>query len=478
MKYGRGFALITIGCLLLAGCGRKDVVYEVSPLEGFDSEGELEATASDIGSSLLRDKLGIGEATRWKEDYTFDNTTVAVNAYLEVPEASDMYVIKLKEHYYSNEEKKAIAETLFDADSIKVNVNKEPSRQWADASIELCNEAIENSVSLKSRSAHMVSFNKVDEKVYHTYIEKLHNEYSSLPDSSEISEAVGDYSANHYIGTSNGIEYMLDFKVNPETNRSGFSFMPKDWSDLTGVDVAQPLHPGMTIQQYGVAADNDFSITVEEASKKVNDLCASLGLEHMNIQTYEQLVFYTADGYNITGIVGKGYFFLLGRGYEGTNIHSYPIYYKNNVVLTDREETALPYSRETMKIGICDNGITYLTMEGPMDMVGEPEKATLIDIDKVKNILVNEAATEAKVVKSKWGMLLLSYMRIPDSTEPDTYRFIPAWAMNSYSLDYLFSTSTDANIWINAIDGSNLADYENDYIDFEPVEDFFDPLVF
>lgn len=477
MKKGKLIILPIICSMIIAGCGRQDVDMTVSELQGaidggtFANAAESEVSNTGEDTGRLMSELGIKE-TKWKETLGYGDKKVIMSATISVPNADSMYVIKVKEHYYSNEEKKTIAEAIFDKDSIRVNVDSESGKEWCRQALNIC-ELSRRTLDSSDRNGVWGYIND-EECRYMTDMltEIATTKMAESAQSESITEDVGDYSANHYIGMRDGHEYTLDFYVNPDGNASSWHLLAENPNEFfPGYTTYRKSVIGEVIDYYPTGTVNKCELSAEEAAAPLVDIASKIGIDYMSLVTANTI--HTIGMDNESGesdLIMDGYELTLAREYMGSFCDP-RIHYSNAGAITDADARPA-YPRERAYAEVNEYGIMRIDVEGQLDIVGEPEKAGLLGFEDVK-VCIGEIASDITVgVNTNWSRLLLTYARIPSADEPDTYSYVPVWRVSHDATTFDYSPDiAEDNAWVNAIDGSKIEPLRNSDVDYLPVQE-------
>ena len=431
--------------MLFTGCEKQEIVYEVESRQKLMEIGvNKQETDKDTGDTL-KDKFAF-EEMKWQEEIASNGNSVKIKAPIIVPDARDMYTVKVTEHYPDNEDKKALIEKLFDEGTVKVNVNKVPTAQWADKTFNIIDELEKR----YSANAELMQYCAIEK-------EKIKEGYSDLPQIDSISADAGDYSANHYIGTCEGIEYTLDFFTDPTDNRCLWQFRASDRSYFhdNAVEVLSVFAPHYSI------GSNECIMGEEEAISQVDEFVSKIGYPHMKTAMTATLTF----GVNAHGDDYRtdfdGYYCVLSRQIEDTladaSSHYIDIEGKTgNPLIYDGKNIDKPYDSERMIVEINDRGIISVICSGWMDEVSQPEPVKLLSFNEVKEkfrTIIKENATGNKV---DFTHLYLTYVKVREKTDENTYTYTPVWRLNRYDWRFLGMDTQGLNYYISATDGSRI----------------------
>lgn len=426
----------------LTGCGKEEAAYD----EGAAAKEQEAFTESS--SLLLRDMLGVGNETKWKERVEGMNGTIEIDADLVIPDTEYLYTMEAEKYYVTAEDKKRIVEYFADADTIKVDKESVPTKENLQKQMEINGETI----SILEEGGYAADALRLP--LYRYEQERLKALFENAKTADEISEEPGDYSEDFYIGSKGDIDYTFSFYADESRNRSA-------WRVEGHID-------GEFYDAWSLHADQDnqCSMTKEEAEQKALKICEELGLPDMAVAiTYD--VEWLADNsfpkdedeivYNPEMDV-NGYAVWLGRAVDGvpTEISRY---FDEDKYL-DIEKETLPYSTERVQVILTDDGILGVFYQGILTdgEMGEPVK--VLSLNRIKEIYREELKkVDAERGLGERRMLKLTYMKVVDENNPNKFRFIPAWNLSVWdemTVEQYESTVTFCSIWINAMDGSRI----------------------
>lgn len=372
----------------LSGCGKQEVVYD-------ETSDVKEQEVNKTSSMSLRDMLGCGEETVWREDIEGANGTIKIMAPINIPDTESLYTVETEKYYVTAEDKKSLAEYFMDADTIKVDKESVTTRE-------------------------------------------------ATGNSDEISGEPGDYSEDFYTGSRNGVDYAISFYADEGQNRSAWRLYSAS-EDRQWLDSLDAYH------------SNQCSMTAEEAQEKAVKLCEELGLPSMtpvivnDLEWIDESLQYTTPGYTSEY---NGYVVELARSVNGvaTDI----TYYSDNGESGDGELTEIPYSTEQVIVVLTDDRIVEVFYKGILTdgKMGKPVK--LLSLEQIKEIFRKELEKEEMEGVVRWEELTLTYMRVPDENNPNTFRYIPVWRLSQIYQNESMQQWPGGYILLNAMDGSRI----------------------
>lgn len=456
MGFKKWILEIMVLMLLLTGCGKEEVVYDVeNSSENQIVEEEGHSSGIMTGDSLS-ERLGI-TTTVWKETIHSDGGEVYVNATIDVPEASNMHTLEVSEHYYTPEEKKELVKYFLGEDDVKVNVDRVETLEWAQKRIEYCDNAINNEYNSREKSFVNMFVNEKEELMLR----------SNLPLKKDVSEAITDYSENHYICEKDGVEYTLSFDMNEEENRSYWSMVALSEEDFPD----KRFYP---LYRPDAAENNLCQMTEEEACKKAETICDELGLTNMKAVSVQDLLIH---GNVLASDLSEqsrhnGYYIVLARNIDGVSV-DYKRYYEKNIYL-DTDTIINGYPPEKVVIALNDNGLIEMTYEGCLTVDDMGSSVKLLEFEQIREIFRTELEKLSEESQT-WRGLSLEYIRIENASNANQYRYIPIWRLSSDEpYDELGHSPAYYNIFINAMDGSRIYMEEEGGIYYTTVDEYLD----
>jgi len=446
--------------LLLAACKKEEVIYHTEDSSKENQLDEVETSGVQKSGGNLAEQLGVTD-TVWKETLSANGEDIYVNATIVVPDVSDMYTLEVSEHYYTPEEKKQLVEYFMGTDNVKVNLDKVPTKEWAQKRIERCNNVVGSDYPANEGS-YAKSF--LNEK------KRLEGMMSTLPAKEDVSDVITDYSENHYICNKEGVEYTLSFDVNEEENRSSWMMSAVNENDFAD----RGLYPIYNTSGF----DNNLSkMTKEEACKKAEAICEDIGLTDMKALSVDDLLI-QSRGFASDSTENSrcdGYYIVLTRGIENIAVNCTRYYGEDMYLDTERMKNG--YAPEKVIIAINDNGLLEMTYEGCLtkEAMGRPVK--LLEYEQIQNIIRSELE-HSEAQSNTWRGLSLEYIRVWNEVKSDQYTYIPAWCF-SVDAPYEQSNSNPASytIWVNAIDGSRIDLKEEGVIYYQTIDDELDLMM-
>lgn len=423
--------------IVAAGCGRQEVSYEDDDIAATDDQTVVnEGNVGDAAGGTLKESLGIGEEWRWSEDIGNDTGIVEVAAELVIPEVSQMYTVEVEKYFYTPEDKKRVLDYFLDIDSVKVDLENVslPTKEHISEEIASLEDSLEQ---LKQDGE--------DTAYVETKIATLKLQLADAPDASDVSEDVGDYSQNYYMGTKKEIPFFLAFQIDEENNYSTWTLQAKDMScfNSQGNDDILPRTNGFLLNQ------NLCSMSSEEAVKQAETICEELGITHMKAVWVSDLVWDwgqaepECNGYEIT----------LTRDINGVLVDNGLYWADNEDAVAMRQH---PYNAERIVIDINDSGVCYMCYEGILTegSIGNPVK--LLSYEQVKDVFREQIkAPSLEYCVSSFSCLELNYVRVVNEDSANVYCYIPAWRLGTYvRSSYNYVEGVIQNIWINAMDGT------------------------
>lgn len=431
-------------CLLLPGCGQRPVALG----EGENENGEAgQAQAMATG---LANVLGINEEI-WETEFAVQDEqvkNVKIYASLEIPNVDHMSVIGLKPKEFTEEEKKTIADSLFDSGSIDIQ-DKLPL-WYIEARLSELEQQLK--VFEYCKADPYYPWSDEDESAYEE-TKKAHKEMEALKDNtaSEKTPLPVDLE-NVFLGEAGGMHYMLAF------HGSGFSYRAANFDSF--------LHHAETTQNdviYCVpgsvaASKNICTMTEQEAKNQAQDFVNGMGLSGYTVGRIEPLMWVQYDDTNYEEWM-DGYHVVLVRNINGVDLSSTDysnVMFKYMHGKYNKDSFNFKYAEETINIFINDAGIYQCNLNYPYELEDMlSESTTMLSYEAVKSTIQSIIETEPNPYFStldsdrmQYTKLKLGYMRLENDGE---YALVPVWqllGMKNGSIDYL--------ICINAIDGSEI----------------------
>ena len=470
MKRRSLFLMLGLMSLALFGCGKQEVVYNTESTTTVENgEQASEQTTETATYGNLKETLGIGEETNWKETLQMSNGSVDFKTSITVPETKDMYTVTATEYYLTSEDKKKIAEYFMDADSIRVDkdamVTKEAlqnklhtyeqaigEKKYPDFQMIMPMDSYEKFVA--TNFPYMESPTTELLASYEKEVSRLTEIMDDAPAYADLDELSADYSADAYKGKKNDVEYSIFFFGDEERNRSAWSLQAVDMNHFLEIDVTTTELTGMElgeeVAEGFVPGTNLCQLTPEEAKEQAKGLCEDLGLYHMTPVSANVVQW---DNGSVKEI--NGYFVKLVRQIEGVAVDS-TIYMEEEKCI-DGENVELPYSTEIIEVCLNDKGIISVLSKGMLKQEQMSEPVKLLGFAEVQEVIRQELKSEKKGQIDGWQTLDLSYIRVESDGNENQYTYIPAWRLRINRLTEGFVLVSPRHyIWINAIDGSRI----------------------
>lgn len=409
------FLMITALC----GCGKKDVVYD----EGKNTQTQEKAN----GGSLL-DTLGVGEEKMWKEDVQ----GVEVSATYHIPDTTNLYTMEAEKYYVTKEDKKRIAEYFMDPDTIKVDKDSLPTRESIQEEIDI-NKKLKEYPDLAEDSRALCESEEA----------LLTQQLETVKDPEEISEDVGDYSEDFYIGSKGGTEYSLKFYADKDRNRSRWQIY---------ADTQDHIADGSSVE-----TENKCSMSREEAEQRAVKICQELGMPEMTPFCVHPLLWITYDEEAENGIGAEernGYVIELSRSIGGVPADIMEYFAWNATT------SVLHYSTEQVEVALTDDRVIDVVYNGMMTEGTAEGPVKILNMEQIKDVFRQEIVKDPENGDIRWRDLSLKYVRMNNPDNPDGFRYIPVWCLSERypgdAMNSTIQTITSPYIMINAMDGSRI----------------------
>lgn len=432
-------AWMSVVLLLLAGtgCGRQEVSYEDYDASKSDVQTLDKESATDTAGGTLKESLGVGEEWRWSEDIGNDNGIVEVAAELVIPEVSQMYTVEVEKYFYTPEDKKRLLNYFLEPDSVKVDLENVslPTKEHISAEIASLEDSIEE-----------YKQNGGDTREITTQIDALKSQLADAPSASDVSEDVGDYSQNFYIGSKDEIPFSLTFQIDDENNYSSWTLRTTDVSyfNSQGKDDTMPYGNGYLL------GNNLCSMSSEEAAKQAETICEELGITHMKTVWVSDLLWDWGQAepeYN-------GYEIVLTRDINGVLVDNAAYWIDDEDAVAAGQH---PYDAERIVIDINDSGICYMCYRGILTEGVTGKAVKLLSYEQVQDVFreqIKAPALEYYIGYSSFSCLELNYVRVVNEDNDNVYSYIPAWRLGLSDRSSNLAGDISMNIWINAMDGT------------------------
>lgn len=429
MRFGKTWICIALsGVMLFTACDKKEVVYNKEILEG-----ETETSPENSVQMGLSKALGVENQSRWKDTLEGrDHVAWDVDALVTYPQVDHIYTIKADKVYYTNEDKKRIAECLFEENSLQGNVD---TRTKEDLQLFL------DSLTEKYERGERIVY--ASENVYRSYVNYIDYEMEQVPWKEELTNEIHDFEENSYIGSKNGVEYTLDFYNDKDINSS--AFVVKRRQDLSKFTQSyENLN----------SSENECELTVEDAEKKALTILKELGLQDMKKTDVSDLFqwYMNSAGYERRRV--NGYYFKFAREIDGVAVDnsSYPADWKKPLQVGE-----IPYFREFVDVGIDDQGLAFITCAGMLKETEREPVDHLLSFDNIKEVIgeaLKDYTPATTTVAEKIKQVSLVYLRVENPGSKDTFHYIPVWRVSPYYVEYNEYVAYEDLIWINAMDGT------------------------
>lgn len=437
----------------LTGCGEKKVDYNIDgSSEGNNGEsGKNTSNRDGIGG-----KLNIPESC--DETLATGNTGLGKitlkDDSIDVPKTDKMDVLHITQKKPDNDYKKKLAEQIFEKDKgIYVYDDAHPTKKDLQEDID-------------SYKKYMEASQGNGEDV--SYMEDLIKEAEAkMADALEEYEAAGDYSADTFIGTRDGIDYMLSAGMyDQNAGMAEVAFLPKKGNaflELRPHEGAEYVY--LTEENYrrdettDESGGNSGDMKPEDAEDYAVKFLADLGITEFSEPEIRDMYWnYGDDTGEHDAVETGGYVVEFKKSVGGTGqVYSGQIWNVDNIQVSDGW---IDIPGEYCKVYVYDGKILEFDMVQLMGEVSDKEEnVELLSYDQ----MIEKANTEIPKYYEKYPTnyknvefndVRLTYYLVSDGE--GKFKYIPVWVFSQYQEMQESDGSNEPQqlVIMNAMDGT------------------------
>ena len=445
--YRRKMAAVLLAGMLVVstaatGCGKKTVDYDVDGSSSAGNSSSDNSKTADSGS--LQGKYGIPEECDTEiatGDSGIDKITIDDDE-VTVPETGNMVIAHYKKKTIGTEEKKKVVEAVFEKEQgIYAYDYENQTKEDIQKLIDSYKQDLQNST---------------DENVisdYEAYLNELETKLQTAPDEYP---AAGDYTADTFIGTMNGYEYMLS--VSENASPEYFLSLREELIEYRPMEGAAGV---VWIDDVDIDADestNQCTFTEDEAKTIAEDFIAQVGGTDVMLKETKALywAYYYTNGENLATEV-EGYRFTYARAINNQPTSAVNPWNADNL-MQDNASVEVPV--EEYEIYIDSNGVVMANWSDYMEAVGQPEAVELLPFNQMlekANETVPAYFTKypTQYREVEFNDITLSYY-LKQGEKEGEFDYVPAWILSEYNeyVDYSDKDYPVQLVIIDATDGS------------------------
>ncbi|MBP3326244.1 MAG: hypothetical protein J6L77_07515 [Coprococcus sp.] len=453
-------AVIALAGLMMAqtaltGCGKKEVDYNLEGSSNQDGEGKT-GTSDRAG---IGGKLGVPESCN--ETINVGNSTlgsITINCEsIQTPDADKMDIAHFTPYSFSNEDKKKIAEALFDKEKgIYLDDYEHRTKSDIQEQIDWNKKEIENAQE-NGDSSWAASLEEE--------IKSLEAELAEAPDTYPDA---GDYSGDSFFGTREDIEYslsMFSYGADGEDEEEGMIgmgayvyFGVKDDLSLRPYEGASGGYMTDYAEQGDIAGTNKSSVTAEEAEELAGNFLADMGVTDIVKTKTSDLywMYYDEDG-NTVANEADGYAISYARAVGGSPTYSGRTYNVDNL---QQINGWIDIPVETYSVFVYDGKVVQASWQQIYSQADSVEEN--VDLLSYEQI-IEKANTEmakyyeqypTRYKKVEFNDMRLAYYLVSDGE--GKCKYLPVWIFSQYE-EYTDSDGSDTPtqlLIMNAMDGT------------------------
>lgn len=466
-------AMIIVLTFSLAGCGKREVNYDIET-QGQSDDGKS-ASGDDATAGNLKTKLELDTDT-WEQSFSSDDSTYlnTISADIIVPETASMSVMELEKKTFTNEEKQKILEALCDEGSVYVCSDAGLPDWYLEYKLAETEKEVTYYGYMKNQEGLEARYQNDIETCYQNALEQQEKLQTMQENGAGIGIKSSDYSEEQFIGDINGLHYELTF------SETGFTCEVIDAAEL----VTETLDESMELSYYSVSSEteaNQCSMTEGEMEIQVRDLLNSIGLDAYMIFDANPLQWNNYFDYILNDSAQDnsaeektwydGYSFVYTRSVNGINV-DYADYLSAGIAYweqyhEDYVDWMPAYGLEYMNVQMNAQGLVSLQLIYPYEVKQIlTEDTQLLPISKIEEMIQDYLSTNpnpynynssgnSAVINMIYTKLELVYMRV---CYDDKYTLLPVWRLSGWDNDDISRL-----LCVNAIDGSVIDILDNIY---------------
>ncbi len=438
----------------LTGCGQKTVDYDVDGNSN-QNDGDKTSTSDRAG---IGGKLGVPESCN--ETIDVGNSTlgsITINdEEIEIPNTDKMNVAHFTPYSLTKENKKNIAETLFEKDK-GIYLYDYEHRIKSDIQEQIDSDKKQIESAQEEGDTSWVSY--LEEE-----IKELEKELAEAP---ETYPEAGDYDGeDFFIGTVDDIKYYLRMYNYGEDNEEGTtgmgSYVYFSLDNAVDIRPCEGAVSGDMIEWEDEGSEalgaNMSSMTAEEAEDIAENFLADLGItDVIKKQTSDLYWFYYSDNGEDVAREVDGYCVFYSRAIAGTKTYSGYISSADNL---QQNNGWADIPVESYSVYVYDGKVVkayWQQIFGQADSV--EENVELLSYEQI----IEKANTEMAKYYEKYPTryknvefndVRLTYYIVSDGD--GKCKYIPVWVFSQYEerTDYDGSDNPEQLVILNAMDGS------------------------
>lgn len=420
-RFKRETAWLVVGTLMvstmLAGCGKKNVDYDIDGSKGNKDSGGLQDKydiPQSYDGSIATGDSGLKEITVKVSD-------------ISVPDTAIMYTEKLSKNDTGQEGRKKAAEAIFDK-SKGIYAYDEDNMTKADIEAQIDSWETYKK-NLGTDADHIKEANDA--------IAELQDKLEKAPDTYP---AAGDYSALRYLGTIGEHEFIFtppndeDTDYSLELKEDIMSYRAPD-EPMDSIRSGQYIELNRSVENGNAGAAeaqkavNECKYSEQEALEIAEAFLKNVGCNDMSLSSTSALAWDYNDFYSTVETNVDGYYFTfnhmikdqsIGEGLYAWNVDNFTQIHAEVTIPTD-----------SCTIVVDDNGVIGADWTNNLSSEGEPEAAELLSFKELmkradSSIPEYYAKYSTQYKSIEYNRLQLCYC-LRQGEQEGEFEYVPAW---------------------------------------------------
>lgn len=462
-------SLVILGIGLLTGCQEeREVDYVIDDIR---EETQAEENSTISGKTNV---LQFADTAQWNEIWTMENeegetVTVKTEADISIPESEYMSVVEVEVPEFNADYKERIARRIYGSETVYYHDFDHLPKKELEEMYAYYEEWYDSAF---------------DQEVKDGLKENMEECEAALENAKDTYTQVERYDANQYVGKYNGNMFLLEFHIlNDVSMGMGKSY--SQWINFYAMDndticpeaydgyTSYMEHPYVNSEKYKDIAENECSLSEQEAEKMARQFLESLGMEYPVLAYSKPLLWGddTLSSDNCYDCPANGYVFQYEYGLDNVSFPSYGDEWEyDSRANYSGEDDEVQYSMcAQANIYVTEQGVIQMLVNNPVETTGVTERVELLPLDTIQEIMKEEIKTQYEndivfIVTGNEVMFTnmeLIYFRVSDKSNSGHYSYIPAWRLSGQiGARELGNRSIRNPVIINAIDGSVIHLYD------------------